>query len=364
LISTAPSGFRPLTLAQILDQAIRLYRNNFLRFVGIMAVVQLPVTIFQIIAATFTNNSLFGYLSEAPGVAPIQDQEFMSAYFLGLGASLLTALASFILVQVVGNAALTRAVADSRAGASTGILEAFGKTGRAWPRLLGALLLAGLLSILLLVWWMVPCIGWLTGGGMLAFLGMALVPLLAPVVVLEASGPASALLRAWDLARRRFWWLLGFMFVLYLFSQLVVGGPAMLVSMLSAAMMDGSQDPTTMALTNALTQAGLSLLMSLIYLPLQTCAVTLAYLDLRVRTEGLDLALQSAAAASPDGAALDIASVPASPPPRGFSQMFESKDLANFAIITIAFVGLYILIIGAFFILGMAAVAAFEGGGF
>jgi hypothetical protein len=361
MTTAAPPIFRPLTLAQILDQAIRLYRNNFLRFVGIMAVVQLPVTLFQIIASTFTTNSLFDYIAEAS--AP-PDQEFIGAYLLGMGATLLATFASFILVQVVGNAALTQAVADSRTGIQTGVFEAFSKTGKTWPRLLGAFLLVGLLSILALVWWIVPCIGWLTGGGILAFLGMVITPMVAPVIILEKAGPRVSVQRAWDLARRRFWWVLGFMFILYLFNQLVVSGPAALVSLIASLALEGYDNPGSMMMINAITQALVSLTLSLIYLPLQTSAVTLAYLDLRVRTEGLDLAMQSAlASAQPGDAPVQIADLPAPLPPNEINQIFESKDLANFALITIAFVGLYMLIFGGVFILAMALAAASGAGG-
>ena len=356
MTTAAAPILRPLTLAQILDQAIRLYRNNFLRFVGIMAVVQLPVTLFQIIASTFTSNSLYDYIAD---VNTMPDEEFLGAYLMGMGISLVAALASFILVQVVGNSALTQAVADSRSGIQTGVFEAFGKIGGAWPRLLGAFLVIGLLTILIFVWWLVPCIGWLTGGGMMAFLGMAIVPLVVPVIILEKAGPLVAIQRAWDLGRRRFWWVLGFMFILYLFNQLVVSGPAMLVSMVAGVAVEGYDNPAALLVVNAVIQALVSLMLSLIYLPLQTSAVTLAYLDLRVRTEGLDLAMQSAAAsAQPGDAPIQISDLPAPPPPSEINQIFESKDLANFSIVSIAFVGLYMLIFGGVFILIMALAAA------
>lgn len=40
--ATDLSYLRPLSLGQLFDQAIRLYRRNFWKFVGIIAVVQIP----------------------------------------------------------------------------------------------------------------------------------------------------------------------------------------------------------------------------------------------------------------------------------------------------------------------------------
>ena len=39
---------RPLGLGQLLDQAIRLYRQNFFKFIGIVAIVQIPLGLIQL----------------------------------------------------------------------------------------------------------------------------------------------------------------------------------------------------------------------------------------------------------------------------------------------------------------------------
>ena len=73
-------------------------------------------------------------------------------------------------------------------------------------------------------------IGWLTGPGVLFFVGLVVSPLVAPVVALEKLGVMDSIRRAWDLARSRFWWLIGYAFVLTLLGQLIVTGPVYLVS--------------------------------------------------------------------------------------------------------------------------------------
>jgi len=55
-------------------------------------------------------------------------------------------------------------------------------------------------------------------------------------------------------------------------------------------------------LLSTVIQTLVTMIFSLLYLPLQLTAMTVVYFDLRVRSEGLDLALQSteAAGAKPD----------------------------------------------------------------
>ena len=75
------------------------------------------------------------------------------------------------LVQGIATGALARAVGDNYLGKKTGILDAYRGIGRSWISLVGALLLLGILSIIVMLWWViVPCIGWFTGLGMIVFL--------------------------------------------------------------------------------------------------------------------------------------------------------------------------------------------------
>ena len=62
---------RPLGIGELLDQAIRLYRRNFLSFIGIIAVVQLPLGLLQFVLALLTlpTNPLFGGSARNPADA-------------------------------------------------------------------------------------------------------------------------------------------------------------------------------------------------------------------------------------------------------------------------------------------------------
>src|SRR5574341_776255 len=222
--STLPA-LRPLGLGELLDQAIRLYRRNFLTFIGIIAVVYVPVMVLQTAATTLLSSSMLDFSASTP-------EELFSnyGYWIGMFSTLLIAVLQFILVQGIATGALTRAVADHYLGSKTGIMDAYRGIRRSWLTLVGALLFVGILLFGLGIWWMIPCIGWFTGLGMMAFLMAAINPLVPSVVVLESQNAIDAVRRAWSLARRRFWPLLGYIFILYLFSLLVVNGPVLIVS--------------------------------------------------------------------------------------------------------------------------------------
>ena len=333
---------RPLRLGELLDRAIRLYRANFLTFIGIIAVVYVPLMVLQTAASALLSSSMLSGLSTP--------EEIFSntAYWAGVGSTLILALVQFVLVQGIATGALTRAVADNYLGKKTGILDAYRGIGKSWLTLVGALLLLGILLFVLFVWWLVPCIGWFTGLGMMVFLMAAINPLVPPAVVLEKQGAIDAVKRAWSLARRRFWPVIGYIFVLYLFSMIVVNGPAAIANVLLAQVFQSFEDPTMQLVLTAIIQGLISLVFILIYYPLQMTAFTLIYFDLRVRTEGFDLALLTMEASG----STELTETMAAPVPQTTERLITGPDLGNFAILTLAGAGIYIFLIS--FVMGSA----------
>jgi Membrane domain of glycerophosphoryl diester phosphodiesterase len=345
-ISTLPA-LRPLHLGELLDQAIRLYRRNFWTFIGIIALVYVPVMILQTAASALLSSSMLEMASGS-----LSPEEIFSnyAYWIGILSTLILALVNYILVQGIAAGALTRAIADNYLGRKIGILDAYRGIRGSWLALLGALLFVGILLIGVFIWWLVPCIGWFTGLGMMAFLMAAINPLVAPAVVLEGQGAIDAVRRAWSLARRRFWPVLGYIFVLYLFSLIIVSGPSAIANVALSGALQAFDDPTTQLVVTSIIQALVSLVGILIYYPLQMTAFTLIYLDLRVRTEGFDLALLT----MDTSASTDIMQAVAAPP--STERLITGQDLGNFAILTLAATGIYIFffsfIMGSAFFLG------------
>ena len=48
--------FEPMSVGLILDRTFFLYRKNFVRFIAIVAVVQIPVGLFQLLLQRSTGN--------------------------------------------------------------------------------------------------------------------------------------------------------------------------------------------------------------------------------------------------------------------------------------------------------------------
>jgi hypothetical protein len=267
------------------------------------------------------------------------------SYWIGIFSTLILTFVRFILVQGVATGALTRAVADNYLGRKVGILEAYRGIGRSWLSLLAALLFVGLLIFLAALWWIIiPCVGWFTGLGMIVFLSAVINPLVAGVVVLEEKSALDAVRRAWSLARRRFWPVLGYVLVLSLFSLIIVSGPGILINAALTGAFQSIGDSTTRLVIVSIIQALVSLIAILIYYPLQMTAFTLIYFDLRVRTEGFDIAL----AAIQTSETADVNQLIAAPPAPMDERLITGSDLGNFAILTLAGAGLYILVITVF----------------
>jgi hypothetical protein len=334
-MTTAPAPFiRPLRLAELLDQAIGLYRRNFLKFIGIIAIPYIPLGILQGVATFLTASST---------AESISDPNFNlsnPSYWLGVGGSLVILILQFILVQGIATAALTGAIADNYMGQPVDILGAYRKLGGSWARLLGVLLLVVLIWIAMFVWTIIPCVGWLTGPGMLFFLGAMVVPLIAPVVVLEKQGGFRALRRAWDLARSRFWWLLGYALVMMMFSWLVISGPVYLLTFGLDFLLRDTIDIQQQLILNNVTSTLTAMAASLLYLPLSLTIITVVYFDLRVSSEGLDLALQ-AAESNPQVNIVSLAET--SPEPQG--SFVTGREVGYFVLLTLVGAALYFLLI-------------------
>ena len=258
---------QPLTVGQLLDRSFRLYRRHFLTFVGIAAAVQIPYALIQAFAST------------------LQQDPSGALQCLGL---ILILLGSFVVT--IGQGALARAAGMSYLGQATSFSDAYGYLRDRWLSLVGMQILLVIIAIAILVGSAIALVvGWLSWLGMIIFFFAVISPLAVVVLILEDQGAADSIGRSWDIARQRFWWILGYMFVLGLLSLLVVAGPAALIAFVGISTIGLEQGPLVLGLLQAVSNGFLGIL----YLPLQTIAITVMYIDFRVRYEGFDLALQA-----------------------------------------------------------------------
>ncbi len=341
---------RPLSAGQLFDRALRLYRNNFLTFVGIIALTQIVIV---------GANILLVLLAPAPEVSltgtPLEDNPFFSlAQSMSRASSSGSIFGTYVVAFIswvfttVGGAALTRAAFDAYFGKPGTIMDGYRKMNGAWWTLMGATIIAGLVGFLLGLWTIIPLIGWLTGPGMILFYSLVIIPFMTPVVIVEGKEATQALPRALELGQRRFWWFIGFLLLLAIFSQVIVTAPTLLVVGGVEAVFGSDLSP----LMSTIVYQTIQLLFNIIYVPIQLTCILLLYLDVRVRSEGLDLALKTNA--DTDEASLkDPTAIAAEAPPitRGY---FPGRDnLPQYLLLSVAIIGVYIGIVAIVALLGV-----------
>ncbi|HKZ54002.1 MAG TPA: glycerophosphoryl diester phosphodiesterase membrane domain-containing protein [Anaerolineales bacterium] len=349
------AGLRPLSLGELLDQIIRVYRKDFLTLVGVVAVAQIPLMLAQLVTSLLTLGPTNRLLAEDAVLDPQAYDLAISNVLVSSGVNIFLTLLGLVLVQGFAAAVVARAVADRYSGEPAGILGTLRHLSGSWLRI-GVLVILMLLSAFgLLLWAFVPCVGWVSGLGMLIFFFSALWPLAIPVAVIEGKTPWESLRRAWELARSRFWWVTGFVFILWLFAQLVVSGPSILVGV---ALQFVSGSPLDDYNTRLIVQSIISLVGSLVYLPIYLTGMTLLYLSLRVRSEGLDLRLMVHEARHET---LGASGVLANAPPAASSGLPTWTELAYFVIMTVLIGGLLVILYVLLIALGILLVSAAAG---
>lgn len=336
---------KPLEMGQLIDRATRLYRQNFLKFIGIISITQLPSSVFAVLLTVFS--------AQSERLVNLDDPFAPGSLIASvLSGAFLTSIVAFVLSQI-GTAALTRAIADQYLGHPVSIGDSYRKLGRAWLSLLGGTFLAGIVMVAIMaalfILVLIPCIGAvfaflfaIPGSGMLLFWGSLVLPLIAPVVVIERQRARYALHRAWDLARRRFWWAFGFAVLLTMFSYLIVVGPTFLIVFGLQSMVGSGLNEVISAVIQQLA----TFILSVLYYPLQLTCITLLYFDIRIRTEGFDLEVL---AASADGSDVTMEIAQKAPEPM-LPFNFNMTEIGYFSLIAIGagllLGGIFLLLVG------------------
>jgi hypothetical protein len=319
-MNTTPQ-LRPMSLGDMLDAAFRLYREHFVTFVGMVALVQVPMAIVRfILEFVIARNAMIDVLrfsSQPPVFRPGQNpfatlpvNSFLTFY----GIIICVAIFQGLIVQTLITGALANVISRSYLGKPISILIAYSFGLRRYISLIlsaliilliGAgvvLVFAGCLFAMLVV------IGLALRGsnaavtgpllGMLALIGFIVLFLLATmfffirfilatqVIVLEGQGPIAGLGRSWQLVGSSFWRVLGvFISVLVLF-LLISFIPSLLMTFGLDLISNNSMDDVlrNRALGSFAAQIGL-----IVGLPLLFSIYTLLYYDLRVRKEGYDI---------------------------------------------------------------------------
>lgn len=352
-ITAAARRLKPLSMGQILDRAFRVYRQQFLLLLGIVAAFQIPLAISQLIQSQIT--------SQMFSPSGRNNIETMTGLLMAgsLAGNAFTLLAT--VTTQIGYAALALICAHCYLGRPLPFRALGRRMAESIWQLLLAIALIITLNILLMAYAIfIPILGWLTGLGMLFFASVVLAPLVTPVIALEKQSALAAFGRIWALTRRRFWWVLGFGTILFFMAGILAAGPtALAIGGVQLLASDGGPPTIVMSLITTF----VTLAVSVIFVPVQIAAMTIMYLDLRVRYEGFDLMLQAVDSSAPaDPVTTALQDVPAGAPQ---TQLLTRHELFNFAALTIALWVLLALFFGALFLLIFWIVSQFgPAGGF
>ena len=314
---------RPLNFGEFFDGGFRAIRFNPAVMLGVAAIVIFGTLAVQV-ALTLTLGST---LEEA--IAGIEtgefagtDAQFTRLFGLAAGAGIISFVASTILTGM-----LIQCVTQSILGRKVSLAQVWAQARGQVLRLIGLTLLIALFVfaiatgiILIIVALFVAVVatsieGSASDGTVLAVVGLAIVGglivlaavawaavktlLATPILMAERTTVFAAFARSFRLSRGHFWRIAG----IYVLSVLLVGIMTGIVSSLFSSVGlfvvtqgGGFTNDLQAATTSSLISGIITSLLQLVFTPFLAAVTTLIYTDVRMRTEGLDLALQRAAA--------------------------------------------------------------------
>ena len=288
-----------MSMGDLLDRAIYFYRTHFVALITYAALFVVPISVLS----AFTSFAGPGMMLWNPNILDSNPEIFGLSYFLSIAATFLLALASVVIfpLQVGGvGIALYGFFLEER---RVSLREMLTSVREQFSPLLGTGILGMLLSAISLPFMIIPPVGL----AIATLYGFALY-FAVFVVLYEKRTGLDALRRGWVLIRSSVRRALGYIFLFYVFS--------LLLGSILGGLVGGAAFATTILIENPamilLAQTLATMLTTLLFAPLQYAVAGLLYFDLRIRYEGLDVALAAAQAA---GEPLDLAAAPISNEP-------------------------------------------------
>ena len=264
-----PVPLRPMTMPDLLDGSFVVIKARPRTVFAIAAAILIP---FHLMVA-FLQHGVAGLsfstgLNQTGTTTTTTGDQFAAVAVAYLGVAALT-LAPFLL-----GGALGKVVSAWYAGSSMTSGEALRAVWHRAPALIGAYLVLLPLKVLGVM---------LCGVGLIPV--MTLFVVTAPAITIEGLGPIAGARRSWHLVSRRFWSCVGVVVVAtigaYVLNTIFGTVPQVLTSLLPSPF----------------DWLGRGLVEAVVGMVVTTALVSVAvllYLDLRIRTEGLDLELEAA----------------------------------------------------------------------
>lgn len=252
-------------VVDLLDGAFAALRQRAKSLATIVAGLVIPLSLFQgWVTRDDLGGASFTDLINDPSVAQevssttqVYDTSFFVSQLLGL------------LVTAIAGVAVSRVVYGWFVGEDTTPAEALAFTARRMGAILGAFVVIHLLEGIGFVLLILP-----------GFAVLVLSSLTSPVLAVESLGPVASMRRSWELVRRRAASTLGLIMLLGLV-QYGVSQALGTLPTVAALIIGPDRAWPLVAVANMMT--------SIVLIPVTGAAMCLNYLDIRFRTEGLDL---------------------------------------------------------------------------
>jgi hypothetical protein len=300
----APGGipFRPLSLGDLYSGSVNAARRNPAAIFGLTAII---MTISAVISSVAEHSFRSSAATLTPGPGDQITSTQVANFFGDLIPVFLVVIVLGFVVENVLSGLLTGVIGRGALGRKVSIGEAW-SLGR-----IGSVLAAAGLLVLIGIGVAVPVIlvtvvlavanasagaviavGVLGGLATLVFEAIVQVRLCVtiPAVVLERIGPVRGIARSWQLSRGSSWRLFGINLLTALIAY--IAGLVLEIPFTIGAAAAGSSRGTIAALIIA---AIGSVVSATVIRPFSAGVTVLLYLDLRMRREGLDLALRNVA---------------------------------------------------------------------
>jgi low affinity Fe/Cu permease len=270
-----PVRLRVMPLPELLDETFKLYRRHFTVIAGVALIIILPNLLLSLISGSYRANPISYLQNVAQNInnpdelARIQARQ--SDYTSSPLYLLSFPIAALLLPFSVG--ALYRAATSLAAGNLETIGSVLAGTARRYFAVWGIVILGGLVLLGGIAIVTIPVVLWV-----LIRWSVGL-----PALFAEGIGPVKAVGRSWNLVRDNWWRTLGILIIVTIMVSLIQTALAALFGGIAALAPGLNSDIRAGAVTTVTT------LVDALVGAITPIAVTLLYLDLRVRKEGLDL---------------------------------------------------------------------------
>ncbi len=284
---------KPMDVTGLLDTMFALYRRNLALFIGVVAVLQVPVAVLVFLLRLNSNPQMFTVYHSVDGTGSTPTFHPDAIVVTGV-SSVATLVVSFFIT-----AALARAISRRYLGEPASLEQVYRSIG--WSVIarlvaytfleIAAVLVLTLIigGITVLLVQIAPALGALFAvvasiaavvALVIAFIRFAFVP---QVLVLERTRVFQAFRRSWTLVYGSSWRVLGYALLLSLIVA-ITGGILTAVAGVALAFIGGREGAALAGAVGAI--AGI------LTEPIRAGGLTLLYYDLRIRKEGFDLERQ------------------------------------------------------------------------